>query len=81
VVESPFAAVRLRTSVAKRFKRVENATALVWRLLLVVEHHCRKLNAPHRCAEVFAGVAYRDSECVVTAKVTSSPEHPKQVAA
>ena len=28
VVESPFAAVRLRTTAAKRFKRVESATAL-----------------------------------------------------
>ena len=29
VVESPFASVRLRTSVATRFKRVESATALI----------------------------------------------------
>src|SRR6185437_966224 len=35
VVESPFAAVRLRTGAAKRFKRVENATALIWKMLLV----------------------------------------------
>ena len=31
VVESPFAAVRLRTDAAKRFKKVANATALIWR--------------------------------------------------
>ena len=30
VVESLFAAVRLRTTAAKRFKRVENVTALIW---------------------------------------------------
>ncbi len=30
VVESPFAAVRLRTGAAKRFKKVENATAVIW---------------------------------------------------
>jgi len=35
VIESPFHAVRLRTTAAKRFKRVENATALIWKLLLV----------------------------------------------
>ncbi len=35
VVESPFASVRLRTTAAKRFKRGDNATALIWRLLLV----------------------------------------------
>lgn len=66
VIESPFDAVRLRTSAAKRFKRVENATALIWKLLLVVEQHFRKLNAPHLCAEIFAGVAYCDGVRVVT---------------
>jgi transposase-like protein len=29
IIESPLAAVRLRTTAAKRFKRVENATALI----------------------------------------------------
>jgi putative transposase len=33
VVESPFATVRLRTTAAKRFKKVENATALIWKIL------------------------------------------------
>ena len=31
VVESPFAALRLRTDAAKRFKKVANATAVVWK--------------------------------------------------
>ena len=47
VVESPFAAVRLRTTAAKRFKRVESATALIWKLLLVAEKRFRRLDAPH----------------------------------
>ena len=34
VVESPFAALRLRTTAAKRFKRVESATALIWKFAL-----------------------------------------------
>ena len=37
VVESPFAAVRMRTSAANGFKRVEGATALIWELLMVAE--------------------------------------------
>lgn len=45
VIESPLAVVRLRTSAAKRFKKMENATALIWKTLLVVEQHFRKLNA------------------------------------
>jgi len=60
VIESPFAAVRLRTGAAKRFKRVENATALIWKMLLVVEQNFRKLNAPHLLAEVYAGIEYKD---------------------
>ena len=60
VIESPFAAVRLRTSAAKRFKRVDNATTLIWKTLLVVEQHFRKLNAPELCTAVHDGVAFHD---------------------
>ena len=35
VVESPFAALRLRTDVAQQFKKVANATAVIWKMLLV----------------------------------------------
>jgi len=35
-------------------------------VLLVIEQHFRKLNAPHLCAEVYAGVVYRDGARVVT---------------
>lgn len=59
-VESPFAAVRLRTSAAKRYKKVENATAVLWKTLLLAERHFRKLNAPELLAEVAAGVTYQD---------------------
>jgi len=66
VVESPFDAVRLRTSGANRFKSVETATALIGKLLPVVEQHFGKLSAPLLCAEVDAGVEYRDGLRVVT---------------
>jgi transposase-like protein len=64
-IESPFAAVRLRITAAKRFKKVENATALIWKTLLVVEQHFRKLNAPHRCTTVYHGATYRDGVLVI----------------
>jgi len=60
VIESPFAAVRLRTDAAKRFKKTENATAMIWRLLLVAERRFNKLFAAHLAAEVYRGVAYAD---------------------
>lgn len=58
IVESPFASVRLRTSAAKRYKRVENASALIWKLLRVAEKTFRRLNAPHLLAAVAAGAKY-----------------------
>ena len=36
-VESPFAGLRLRTDAAKRFKKVNNAQAVIWKMLLVAE--------------------------------------------
>src|SRR5262245_28824835 len=57
-VESPFAAVRLRTAAAKRFKKVENATAVIWKTLLVAEKTFRRLNAPELLADVASGVVY-----------------------
>ena len=50
---------------AKRFKKVANATALIWKLLLIIEQHFRKLNAPHLLAAVYDGLEYRDGLRVV----------------
>src|SRR5215467_12114691 len=57
-VESPFAAVRLRTAAAKRFKKVENATAVIWKTLLIAEKTFRRLDAPELLADVATGVAF-----------------------
>jgi putative transposase len=59
-VESPFAGLRLRTDAAKRYKKVDNATAVIWKMLLLGEQRFRKLNAPERMKEVFLGVRFRD---------------------
>ncbi|MBI2555190.1 MAG: IS256 family transposase [Candidatus Rokubacteria bacterium] len=60
VVESPFAAVRLRTDAAKRYKRVANATALIWKVLMVAQSRFRRLDAPELLAEVYHGISYVD---------------------
>ncbi len=62
VVESPFASVRLRTTAAKRFKRVESATALIWKLLTVAEKRFRRLDAPHLLSDVFEGTKFEDGK-------------------
>ena len=41
-MEGPFAAIRLRTTAAKRFKWVESVTALIRRLPMVTEKRFRR---------------------------------------
>ena len=72
-VESPFAALRLRTDAAKRFKKVENATAVIWKMLLIAESRFRRLNAPELLREVFEGAVYVNGIRV--------PDHPERLAA
>jgi transposase-like protein len=64
VIESPFAAVRLRTDAAKRFKKVANATAVIWRMLMAAERRFRRLDAPEQLAAVYDGRTFRDGKLV-----------------
>jgi len=70
-VESPFAAVRLRTAAGKRYKKVANATALIWRVLLVAEQSFRRLDHPELLAEVAEGANYVDGVRVVPVEPTA----------
>ena len=45
-VESPFAALGLRTDADKRFERVDQATAVIWKMLMIAEKRFRRLKAP-----------------------------------
>jgi len=60
VVESPFAAVRLRTDAAKRYRNTTNATVLIWRLLMVAESRFRRLKGHHLLRDVYMGAKYVD---------------------
>ena len=50
IVESRFDMIRLRTNAARRFKRVENATSIIWKLLMVAEKAWRSLKGSELCA-------------------------------
>lgn len=63
-VESPFAALRLRTNAAKRFKKVENATAVIWKMLLIAEKKFRKLDSPPLMQVVWEGGRFVDGKQV-----------------
>ncbi len=59
---APSAALRLRTDAAKRFEKVENATAVIWKMLRVAERKFRRLNAPELVKEVYLGVRFANGE-------------------
>ena len=59
-VESPFAALRLRTNAAKRFKKVENATSVIWKMLLIAEKRFQKLDSPDLVRAVWGGARFAD---------------------
>jgi putative transposase len=60
VVESPFSAVRLRTDAARRYQKVANAEALIWKILMIAEKKFRRLNAPHLLEQVHNGRRFED---------------------
>ncbi len=63
-VESPFAALRLRTDAARRYKRVDRAIAVVWKMLMVAGKRFRRLQAPELMADVYLGAQYVDGIAV-----------------
>lgn len=63
-VESPFSAVRLRTDAARRFKKVANAEALIWKILMVAERKFRRLNSPELLEAVHRGEQFVDGIAV-----------------
>ena len=60
VVESPFSSVRLRTDAAKRFKKVQNATAMIWKLLQLAEKSFRTLKGSWLLPDVYKGKTFVD---------------------
>jgi putative transposase len=52
VVESPFAAVRLRTNAAKRFKKTKSGVYLVHQVMLRLEQSWRRLVSAHLCGTI-----------------------------
>jgi len=64
VVESPFDRVRLRTNAAKRYKVATNATAVIWKTLMLAERRFRKLDAPELMKTVYDGQVYADGKNV-----------------
>jgi len=81
-VESPFSSVRLRTDASRRYKRVEGATAVIWKLLQVAERSWRKLNAPDLLPLVASGMTFKDGIRLKSGdERTDSNHQPERTAA
>ena len=65
-MESPFAALRLRTDAAKRYRRVDRAIAVIWKMLMVAERRFRRLKAPELMMDVYLGAEYKDGIVINT---------------
>ena len=73
-VESPFAALRLRTDAAKRYKRVDRAIAVIWKMLMVAEQRFRRLKAPELIEDVYLGAQYADGIAIESTAERSPPD-------
>ena len=62
--ESPFAALRLWTDATKRYKRVDRATAVIWKMLMAAETRFRRLKAPELMRDVYLGAEYVDGVAI-----------------
>lgn len=58
----PFTAVRLLTNAAKRFKKMANATAVIWKMLMVAEQTFHCVKHPELMEEVYQGVKFIDGK-------------------
>ena len=62
IVESPFDMIRLRTNAARRFKRVDNASAMIWKLLRIGEKAWRCLKGAELLRDVYEGTQFVDGK-------------------
>jgi hypothetical protein len=68
-VDSPHAVLRPRTDAAKHHKRVDRATAVIWKMLMVAEKRFRRLRAPALMKDVWL-----DAQCVDGVRIQTAEE-------
>ena len=62
IVESPFDAVRLRTRAAKRYKRACNATAVIWKILILQQKKFRRLRGFKKLHKIYSAAHPENNE-------------------
>jgi putative transposase len=56
--------VRLRTNAARRYKRVDHVTAIIWKLLRIGEKAWRCLKGAEHLRHVYDGATFVDGKLV-----------------
>jgi hypothetical protein len=52
----------LRTDAAKRYKKVENATAVIWKMLLLAEQRFQRLDTQEKLMQIYLKSVFRNEE-------------------
>jgi transposase-like protein len=78
LVVSPFASARIRTNASRRYKRVEGAKAIIWKMLRVAEQSWRKLHAPELLPVVASSVTFTDGLVTQSADAESAVNHQSE---
>jgi transposase-like protein len=73
IIESPFAMIRLRTNAARRFKRVDNASAMIWKLLRISEKAWRRLKGAELLRDIHERRTFVDGKIVKTDDKVKAP--------
>ena len=60
VLEEEATELRLETDAARRYKKVANAEALIWKILMIAEKEFRRLNSPDLLGAVYDGQLFED---------------------
>jgi transposase-like protein len=60
IVESPFSSVRLRIDAAKRFRKMQSARTMIWKLLQVAEKTFPSLRGYGLLTDVYEGKRFVD---------------------
>lgn len=81
IVESPFAAIRLRTDASRRYKRVEGAKAMIWKLLTVAEKSWRRLRSSELLPLVAQGMKFKDGIAVSEKQRNFNQDQQEKIAA
>jgi putative transposase len=82
IVVSPLAKLQIRTNASRRYKRIEGAKVILWKMLRVAEKSWRKLHAPELLPLVASSAPFKDGVVTQSEDLENAVNHqPERTAA